>query len=321
MKLAVIGAGSFGTALASSLTMTGQQVLLYGRSRSTCVEINTHHTNANYFQDHAIPEKVIATNNPDELLQCDALVLAVPSAAMPDVVAMLKAISIGSDCVLINTAKGLTSNGSTICDQLQSEFPSQRIGSLKGPTFSKPLMARRKSAMTLALSDERFRQQLIDTFSHPRLELEPWPSAADVEVVSALKNIVAIMLGICDALEMSSNTRYLLLTKIFRFCQGLLSDLGLNPEVILTYAGIGDILLTSLEDASRNRTLGLLIGKGFDFDSLRAGPVTEGVRAALIFRQLTMERGQNIPLLESLCSLLTGKTSLSDFYNFIHEEW
>ncbi len=310
MKVSVLGGGSFGTALASVLCSTPLDVLLYSRSFADVDEINNHRRNSRYLGSRLLNSRLFASNRLSDMSESDILIVAVPSSQVQSLMESILPDWLGKARCIVNSSKGFALDGSTIYDYLRVKFPCQHVGSLKGPTFAFSLLDADINGFTLAFDQAQVLEMVVPNLSAPNVAVDTWHSPRDVEIVSAVKNILAVLQGLADSLGFSSNARYAILTKLFRLARLILIELGCDEGVLFAYAGVGDILLTSLENESRNRTLGLILGKGFDLRSLQSSPVTEGVRSVSILRQMLAANGVKIRVLDDLSGLISGVTAL-----------
>jgi len=252
----------------------------------------------------------------NELSDVRVVLLAVPTSVIlkisEDIFPYLP-----EDVVVLNLAKGLHASALTMDVAMQSILPGIVIGSLKGPTFARPLLHGATSGMTLALENNNRVDVVKQVFDGSLITLELWPNVSEVEFISAIKNVLAIMMGICDGVDENPNTRFKIIHDLINEAYALLVLFGFDFRVLFTYAGIGDLLMTALNDLSRNRTLGLLIGRGFDFSSISNGPVLEGRRTVSLLLDYLDEMNASHPLLSALHSVFNGDLSPQDFYEKI----
>lgn len=313
----VVGGGAFGSAIAAVLARRGTLVKILLRDESQCQEFNRLHVNAKYLPDIKLPEEIHATTDGrDALASADVVFLAVPSHSIESVLNGLIPC-IDKKCVVINLAKGLNEQEFTLDNVLRRLLPDQIIGCLKGPNFARPLINRAPSGMTLALSDDSVAKSFSNLFKESSIQLEYFNDLSSVEFISAVKNVLAVVMGMCDAIEDNPNTRFMVLKNIISEAKCLVDHFGYSPDVIFTFAGLGDMLMTSLNDSSRNRTLGLLIGRGFDFSSTGAGPVTEGRKVARLLHSKLAANSAGFPLVGALNAIFHNELKPQEFYRQI----
>lgn len=281
-KIVFIGAGAIGTALGNVLAEKGQgDILLHSIEKRAVEEINQSHINSKYFPSIRLNQHLRATTDDCLLEQADIIFLAIPSVAM---MSYLKHIRqhLSGKALMINLAKGFGSEHQSIIQCLKSEFPNP-VCTLKGPSFAREIINRLPTGFTLGSEDRLTETQIRDLFSGTNIYLDFTDDIMGVEMLSILKNIYAVAMGIVDANFNSPNLRFLVLTKAFREMRRVLLYFGGKEDTLFHYCGYGDFTLTALNDLSRNRTLGLLIGKGFFTEHVSHELVLEGRTALNIF--------------------------------------
>ena len=313
MKIIVLGGGSFGTAIAHQLSFnTNNFVTILLRNKLTVDEINDFSTNSTYYLNRMINKSVRATSEFSEIKDADVVILCIPTKSMNYVLADLK-MNLKKDALIINMAKGLYEHGKTIVEFLKESLSHDNIVSLKGASFSTEMMERTPTLLTLGYQRKEQFDIVNQMVKSTNIYLDFTTDIRGVELLSALKNIYAILIGNIDAKFNSANTRFLFLTKAFSEIRIILIVLGGREDTLFMSCGIGDICLTSLNDLSRNRTLGLLIGKGF-YNSLSEdnSVVLEGVKTLnLIDGILNEQQRMRLPLLNKMIDLFITKRELS----------
>jgi glycerol-3-phosphate dehydrogenase (NAD(P)+) len=316
MNVVVIGGGSFGTAIACAIAQSTAEVTLLVRSRQQEESINLHRRNAKYLPDYKLPKRVKASTRRECLKKADVVFLALPAHAIEatcrGIASLLK-----RNAIVINLAKGLHEKHFTLDKAMARALGGRHIGTLKGPNFARPMLQGAPSGMTLAMNAPARAKDIHPLFRNSAVVLEDWHDMSAVEFIGATKNVLAIIMGISDATEDNPNTRFLVIQKILREAHLLLETFRFHPGVLYTFAGSGDLLMTSLSDSSRNRTLGLLIGRGFEFASSASGPVLEGRRTiGIITGRLAQERRDH-PLLFALEAVFRNEMSPQEFFKRI----
>lgn len=277
-----IGAGAIGTALGNILSEKGSgKILLHSIEEKVVKAINLHHINTKYFPSIRLSHDLSATSDNRLLEPADVIFLAIPSVAMMPYLNEIRK-HIPKEALLVNLAKGFGSEHKTIIQCIKTAFPNP-VCTLKGPSFALEIINRLPTGFTLGSEDQLCRSQLTDLFSETNIHLDYSDDVMGVEMLSILKNIYAVALGIVDANFNSPNLRFLVLTKAFREMRRVLLYFGGKEDTLFNYCGYGDFTLTALNDLSRNRTLGLLIGKGFFTEHVSHDLVLEGRTALNIF--------------------------------------
>ena len=304
MNIIVLGAGAFGTAIANELSVnTENNAVLFSRNKEKVDEINSHNTNKSCFPNKHLTKHLTATFDKKEIQSADVIFIALPSPVIVENLKNLKPY-FSKSVLFVNLSKGLLDNGETIIDRVKAELNTENVVALKGPSFAVEVMEHADTLLTLGYSTkeqyEIINKIIIDTALH----IDCTTDIRGVEVLSVLKNIYALVLGVVDAKYNSPNTRFMILTKAFSEVRVLLRALGGANDTLFLACGFGDLCLTSLNDLSRNRTLGLLIGKGFfNADYKSNSVILEGLKAVDLVHSFPLDHVMdNLPLLNKLHS-------------------
>jgi len=314
-KICIVGAGSIGTALGNALAVRPElNVCLLSIEREVVNTITTEHINQKYFPNIRLNPRLKATTNVHVLEDTNLIFLAIPSVNTEEYVMKHRGF-ISNNAVLVNLAKGFGADNRTIAESLSSQS-DLAVCSLKGPTFAREIINNIPTAFTLGAPDESFFPVFVDTFDDTIIHLDYSTDMRGVEILSIIKNIYAIIIGIVDANFNSPNLRFLAFTKAFNEMRQILLFSGGREETMFNYCGIGDFGLTSLNDLSRNRTLGLLIGKGFFTQDISDKVVLEGKIAVNIFVDELRKKGmpeQHYYLMNELYKVFNEPYDISTF--------
>ena len=320
MKTAFIGAGAIGTALGNSLSMNPtNEVMLVSIEEQVVASINEHHINTKYFPGIVLNERLRATLSTDPLTTAEMIFLAIPSAETVKYISTHRD-KIPADAVLVNLAKGFGEKKCTIIRCLKELVPNP-VCPMKGPTFARDMINKQPTAFTVGCTDSRLFSTFEDIFRNTGIYLDFSEDAEGVEILSILKNIYAIVAGITDASFDAPNLRSLILTRSFKEMRHLLREFGGSESTMFNYCGFGDFTLTALNDLSRNRTLGLLIGKGFFTKEMSDTVVLEGRIAVNVIMERLQEKGRTAkyPILNELHKVFNDNYDLSSFVsNILH---
>jgi glycerol-3-phosphate dehydrogenase (NAD(P)+) len=315
-RICIAGAGSIGTALGQILAGNESlDVTLLSIEEQVVIDINEIHFNRTYFPQIKLNERLKATTDENILENADYIFLAIPSTSVVPYLTMHRA-QIKPSAVIINLAKGFAGNHETIVDDLQSIIQNT-VCSLKGPTFARELISNLPTAMTVGAENEEIYYRLHDIFKGTAIHIDYSSDVNGVEILSILKNIYAIIIGIIDAHFDSPNLRFLIFTRAFNEMLNILLMFGGKQETMFRYCGIGDFGLTALNDLSRNRTLGLLIGKGFFSDDISGKVVLEGRVAVDIIMEKLHKIGAHEEKYMMLCELNKVFAGSYDMKKFI----
>ena len=318
-SIVFIGAGTIGTALGNVLAgKTNINVILHSIEKEIVDAINTTGINVKYFPMNHLNPNLKATYDDRAFESSDIIFLAIPSIILIDYVNSIKSY-INPKAILINLAKGFGRENNTIVQCLKQDFPNP-VCSLKGPTFAREIINQLPSAFTVGYYDETIADKVSKLFAGTTIYLDYSDDIVGVEILSILKNMYAIVIGIIDAHFNSPNLRSLILTKAFSEMRDILLQFGGKEETMFKYCGIGDFTHTALNDLSRNRTLGLLIGKGFFTENVSHELVLEGKNAVnVIYQELPVNslKTNKFPLLAELYKVLNERYQVSNFINAI----
>ncbi|MEI7500898.1 MAG: NAD(P)H-dependent glycerol-3-phosphate dehydrogenase [Bacteroidota bacterium] len=318
-KIAAIGAGTIGTALGNILAETGKEpILLHSIEAQLVEDINQTRINSRYFPTLHLNPELHATTDDRLLEHCRIIFLAIPSVIM---ISYLKSISVHlpPDALFVNLAKGFGHRHRTIVECLKDEFPNP-VCTMKGPSFAREIINQQPTGFTLGYEKKEQISIIPELFKNTNIHFDFSDDIRGVEILSILKNIYAVVMGIVDAQFNSHNLRFLVLTKAFREMRRVLRLFGGNEDTLFNYCGYGDFGLTALNDLSRNRTLGLLIGKGFFTEHVSHELVLEGKTAVNVFYDeisKTMCVKDHFPMIAELHRIFNSKYDISSFVETI----
>jgi glycerol-3-phosphate dehydrogenase (NAD(P)+) len=310
MRTAVLGAGSWGTALASLLAGKGFTVTAWDKDAAVLEDIARNHRNERYLPGVALSANLHASPEIAKALEgAELLVLAVPSHAIRPVVIEAKRL-VHAGTPLVCVAKGIEQDSlMTMSEVLEDVLPvplHPYVAILSGPSFAKEVAKGLPTAVTVAARWERVARQVQDAF-HTKT-FRPYTSGDVVgcEVGGCVKNVVAIAAGISDGFGFGANALAALITRGLAEITRLAVRKGANPLTLSGLAGLGDLVLTCSSDLSRNRTVGrgLAAGKSLDRIQAEIGQVAEGVRNARSSRDLAARLGVEMPITETVYQVL-----------------
>ena len=297
-RISVLGAGSFGAAMAAAVARSGYAIDLYCRTAEQAEEIARTGENRRYFPGHRLSPLITATHDVDLALSASVVFLAFPARTIDDYAERLA--TVGGAPVIVNLVKGLHAEHFTFAQLFAARTPDAHYVALKGPTFAKPIFLGELSGLTCATTSALARTTVEALFARSMVDLDHCGSPEAVDAVSAIKNVYAVALGIGASLGLSENTIFMLVSRIIKEVHGILDDLG-DTSALLTYSGLGDTLLTGFCDTSRNRTLGFMLGRGLHIDTTRSGFLAEGVRTISILRARIQ---RPLPILDAIVEIL-----------------
>ncbi len=309
-KAALLGAGSWGTALAMVLADNGHDVRLWSHRSEQVQEINENHTNKKYLPEVKLPENIKAFEGMKEAVKdAEYIILAVPTKAMREVVGQLKNTLDGPKTI-VHVSKGIEPGTflrvSEIIEQELPEKLRSGVVVLSGPSHAEEVSLRQPTTVTVSSKDLKEAEKVQDLFINQHFRVYTNPDIIGVEIGGALKNIIALGAGISDGLGYGDNAKAALITRGLAEIARLGTKLGANPITFSGLAGIGDLIVTGTSQHSRNWRAGNQIGKGKSLDEVLAGMgmVVEGVRTTQAAHQMAQEYDVKMPITDALYHVL-----------------
>ena len=307
----ILGAGSWGTAIALYLARRGQTVRLWSFEINEVAALLAERTNSQFLPGYPFPDTIEPTANLAEALKnIDDVLIAVPSVGFRDTLAMLKAL-VTPNIRLTCATKGLDAE----TGQLLHEVAIEMLGAdlayavLSGPSFAREVAEGLPTAVCMASKNKTLRNDLIQRFNSPIFRTYPSDDVIGTETGGVAKNVIAIATGIADGMELGANARSALITRGLAEIIALGTAMGGKLETFVGLSGLGDLILTCGDDQSRNRRMGLAIGKGKDIEAAEKeiGQVVEGKQSAELVEKLATKHGINMPICSAICQILQGK--------------
>lgn len=263
MNILIIGSGLMGTAIGHCLALnSNNNVHVLVRTEKISIEINERKTNFKYFPNKSLNHRLKATTDYEEIKRADIIFIALPIHVIYEHIDNIKKY-FPQNALVVNLSKGTYSNGVTVVEFLQSQLDNKNIVSMKGGTFAIEMINGSPSLFTLGFNKKDQYVLVNRAIENTNIFIDYTTDIRGVELLSVLKNIYAILIGNIDATYNSPNTRFMILTKVFSEIRIILKALGGREDTMFLSAGVGDIALTSLNDLSRNRILGLLRDNSF----------------------------------------------------------
>ncbi|HWO89605.1 MAG TPA: NAD(P)H-dependent glycerol-3-phosphate dehydrogenase [Gemmatimonadales bacterium] len=299
MSVAVLGGGSWGTALADLLASKGVEVVLWAYEPEVAEEINRRHRNDLFLPEAPLAPSLRATNDMREALRGADVVLAVPPSHVARAVLREAARHASSGVLVISASKGLEPETlKRMSEVALEELRGAAVVALSGPTFAREVYQRQPTACVAASSDAAAAKRAQQLLSAPHFRVYTNDDVIGVELAGALKNVIAIAAGILEGLGIGHNTRAALITRGLAEMTRLGVALGANPLTYAGLAGMGDLVLTATGPLSRNRSLGVELGKGATLADIQARrlSVAEGVGTARTAVALGERVGVELPI-------------------------
>ena len=309
MRCGVLGAGSWGTALAIQLCRQGHEVRIWDRNPERVETMNRDHRNPRYLTSVILPSNLVASSDLSSVAEfSDFLVPVVPSHGLREVLSLCQD-AVSSDTVVCCATKGLEEESlDTVFEVACASLPTvnaNQITVLSGPSFALEVAEGLPTAVVIAGADGAG-HVASEAFHGDRFRVYHTEDVTGVCVGGSLKNVMAIACGVSDGAGLGTNARAGLITRGLAEVTRLAADLGAHPLTMMGLAGMGDLVLTCTGSLSRNRRVGLGLGKGQTLSEIldELGEVAEGVRTARSAVQLARQRGVEMPISEEIYSVL-----------------
>jgi glycerol-3-phosphate dehydrogenase (NAD(P)+) len=305
-KTAVIGAGSWGTALAKLLADKGEQVVLWGHDPAHIDALRRDRENRKYLPGATLPESLQPVESLDCVSECQCVVMVVPSHGYREVFTPLIP-HLQEGTYLVSAVKGIEiGSRQTMCQIMESELEHEvksqtmHLGVLSGPSFADEVSTRQPTAVTIGFAEKTAAEAVQQLFSTDFFRVYTSTDLIGLEISAAMKNVIAIAAGISDGLGYGLNTRAALITRGLAEITRLGVKLGANPLTFSGLGGMGDLVLTCTGSLSRNRTVGLKLGEGRTLHQAltEMTMVAEGVKTTKSCFNLAADLGVEMPILE-----------------------
>jgi glycerol-3-phosphate dehydrogenase (NAD(P)+) len=310
-RVAVLGAGSWGTTLANLLAVKGETVRLWAYESEVVEAINRSHENPVFLAGVRLDAGLRAFADPREAVaDATVIVSAPPSHAVRSVVNRIRGV-VRPGTLVVSATKGLETDTLALMSAVFEEcLPEARFAALSGPSFAIEVCQGQPTLVVAAARDESTARDAQRIFATPRFRVYSHDDVVGVELAGALKNVIAIAAGILEGLGMGHNPRAALITRGLAEITRLGVALGASPQTFAGLAGMGDLILTTTGDLSRNRALGVALGQGQTLDEYRGAhrSVAEGANTSKAGAALAARTGVELPITQKVCEVLfSGK--------------
>jgi glycerol-3-phosphate dehydrogenase (NAD(P)+) len=308
IQIAVLGSGSWGTALAILLARNGHQVILWGRNKEKISAMKAAGNNSYFLPDNPFPETLTLSSDLDYVLKhSNDLLVVVPSHAFRETLQNIKILKPDLKSIAWAT-KGMENETRVLLDQVVTEAFGSNIDMavISGPTFAKEVADGLPTAVVVASNNPAYAQHFSELLCNSNFRPYVSNDIIGVEVGGAAKNVIAIAAGIVDGLGFGANSRSALITRGLSEIMRLATHLGGESKTLMGLSGLGDLLLTCTDNQSRNRRMGLAIGNGLTIEQAQEEiqQVVEGVQAAKQIHLLAKQRGIEMPIIEQVYQVL-----------------
>ena len=316
-RVAVMGTGSWGTTFGAVLADAGGKVVLWGRRPEVCEEITLRHRNSGYLGDLPLPETLTASSDPAEVLDgADVVVLAVPSQSLRENLTAWRPL-LPADSLLVSLMKGVELGSRRRMTQVLAEVAGvepERTAAVSGPNLAKEIAARQPTATVVACSDEESAERIARACSTAYFRPYTNTDVVGVELGGAVKNVIALAVGIAEGMGFGDNTKATIITRGLAETIRLGLSFGADPATMAGLAGLGDLVATCASPLSRNRTFGVALGRGLSLAEATAAArqTAEAVKSCGPILELAREQGVDMPITEQVVALVHEGVPVTD---------
>jgi len=316
MKIGVVGAGGWGTALADLLARSGHDVAIWCYEEEVARAIELKRENEAYLPGISLSDNIKSTTDIEEAVTGGEIVVSVsPSHAVRKVMGDASPF-VSSDAVVLNASKGIENESLLTMSQVLAEVIEDgvRIAALSGPSFALEVAKGHPTVVSAACKDEDVATLIQQTFSNKRFRVYAGEDVIGLEIGGSIKNVMAIAAGICDGLGFGTNTRAALITRGLAEMTRLAVKMGAHPLTMAGLGGLGDLVLTCTGDLSRNRQVGLKLGSGMKIDEILAEMrmVAEGVKTTRSAHDLAAREEIEMPIVDAVYHIIYENKSPKD---------
>ncbi len=313
-KVTVLGAGSWASAI-SNIIADRSEVTMYARRQDQADEINEKHTNSRYLGDAPLLPSIRATSSLEDAIQgADLIITGVPTQQTRKVLEEAKSY-IPKDVPLMNISKGIErGSGKRISQIVEELLPGQEFAVLSGPSHAEEVIIDQPTTVVIASSNTALAEDLQDLFMDPTFRVYTGTDVVGVELGAAVKNILAIAIGIADGRGLGDNPKAALITRGVHEMVRFGIHLGGERQTLYGLAGLGDLIVTATSRHSRNRMAGELLGKGFSLEEVQSkvGQIIEGVTTCDAVYKIAKDNDISMPITEALYEILNQNRPIED---------
>jgi len=311
-KITVLGAGAWGSTMAQVLADGANDVVLWGRSEEVITEINTSHTNTKYLGSQVLPDSIKATSDIDEAFaHSKYIVLTIPAQSLREKLIELKPLFKGDE-IIISTLKGIEiSTQMRMSEIIEEILPNRKIAVITGPNLADELILRQPAAAVIASQSPALAKELQEIFKATYYRVYTSTDVMGCELAGAVKNVIALAVGIAIGLGFGENTQAMVITRGLNEVARLCAAHGSEPLTAAGLAGMGDLVATCGSPLSRNRTFGEAIGRSGSYENARQvfSRTVEGVASASAVIEVAHRVGVEVPIIEAVADLIKGLVS------------
>ncbi|MBD9450854.1 NAD(P)-dependent glycerol-3-phosphate dehydrogenase [Rhizobium sp. RHZ02] len=311
-KIAVIGAGAFGTALAAVIALTERNaVTLVGRDPELIAGLQAEHLHDAVLPGIALPESLAFSAEPAAISDADIVLFAMPSQAQADAARQYRPY-LQNNAIVVTCAKGIErTTGNLLTDMLEREIPGHPIAVLSGPGFAADIAKGLPTAMAIAAADIDVAERLAHAISGRTFRLYASSDRIGVQLGGALKNVLAIACGIVEGAGIGDSARAALIARGLAEMSRFVVAKGGQADTVRGLSGLGDLVLTATSHQSRNLRFGIALGRGETVDPTH-GELVEGAFAAAVASRLAQSLNVSMPITDAVSAIIEGKLGIAE---------
>jgi glycerol-3-phosphate dehydrogenase (NAD(P)+) len=304
-KIVIVGAGAFGTALATVMAETGKTaVTLIARNGGMAARLEATRRHETALPGISLSDRIVFAADPEALREADIVLFAMPSQAHRDA-ARHYGPYLSAEAIIVTCAKGIErETGELLTTVLEEELPDHAVAVLSGPGFAADIASGLPTAMTIAAQDLETASMLAETLSGRTFRLYASDDRVGVQLGGALKNVLAIACGIVEGSALGDSARAALISRGLAEMSRLVVALGGEAETVSGLSGLGDLVLTATSHQSRNLRFGIALGQS---RAAQGGELVEGAFAASVAARLAREHGIEMPITQAVAAIVDGK--------------
>lgn len=296
-KIAVIGAGAWGTALAQSMANSGKHVVMWAREDEVVNSINTQNENTLYLKDVPLNPTITATHDLQDIDECDVYLIATPAQHVRSTIESMKEVLAQKPFVIC--AKGIEIKTGHLMSEVAEEIiPNAQVGILSGPTFASEIARGLPCAVTLAIREKELGEAIVDMLGSRILRTYLTDDLIGAQIGGSVKNVIAIASGVIQGRGMGESARCALITRGLTEMARLAKAMGAKKSTLMGMCGVGDLMLTASSMQSRNFSLGMALGQGKTVEEVLGEriAVTEGVHTAKALQVMSSNNAVDMPI-------------------------
>lgn len=312
-KVAIIGAGAWGTALAQSMSNSGKDVLMWARENEVVESINNHHENKMYLEGIRLNEMIKATHNIEDIKDRDVFLIVTPAQHVRTTLENMKNILAGKPFLIC--AKGIEKETGLMMSEIANEvIPDAQVGILTGPTFAGEIARGLPCAVTLAMKSKTQGEKVVEMIGSRTLRTYLTNDLIGAQIGGAVKNVIAIASGVIQGRGMGESARCALITRGLTEMGRLASALGAKKDTLMGMCGVGDLMLTASSMQSRNFSLGVALGEGKTLEEILGEriAVTEGVHTAKALKVMAGNHAVDMPISNAVNEFLNEGADIQE---------